>query len=125
MVGAEAIIEHGILSTTRVVELTDQLAATKKTCLTYEKKHETEVAGLNDLASQRVLLQQKTADTLKHASRAVVSLVAVLKRVLEEFSKVPKERDELRENWKEADRADKGWSNLAKKAIEETRGLSA
>lgn len=79
-VGAEAIIEDWISYCPRVVELTDQPANTKETCLIHKKEHETEIAGMNGLDSQGVVLQGKSADTLEHDLGAVVSLAVSFKK---------------------------------------------
>lgn len=78
-----AIIVNVIFSTARAVELTDQGAETNKTCMTHKREHETYVARLKNLASQRILLLRKTADILAHALDAAVSLPSLLKLVQE------------------------------------------
>lgn len=83
--------------------------------MTHKKRHETEVTGLNGLASQKILLQRKNADALSHTSGAVVSLLASLENVCEEVRRVSKERDEFRVKWEQADRADEDMSTLAKR----------
>lgn len=54
--GAQAIIEEGIKSISRVVELTDQLTDTQETYPPHEKVEKAKCARLRDLASQRLLL---------------------------------------------------------------------
>lgn len=51
----------------------------KHTCDNHEKKYETEVSGLTDIAAQHTLMQQRMTNTLAHACGAEVSLVAFLK----------------------------------------------
>lgn len=94
LAGGQAILEDGISFISRVVDLTDQLAKTKKTCSTYKKEQEIYSARLNDRASQRIPLQKKTADTLTHASRAVISLAVSLKRAHKKVCMVSEEHDE-------------------------------
>lgn len=52
-VDVQGIIEVGISSIRRVVELTDQLTDAKKSCITYGKKYEKEVSQLTKISSQR------------------------------------------------------------------------
>lgn len=46
------------------------------TCGAHEKNYETEGSRLLDIVAQHNLMQQKMADTLPHASDALVSLAA-------------------------------------------------
>lgn len=64
---AQAVSNYYIFFNRRAVELMDQLAEAEEARLTKKKKHETELARLNDLSSQRGILQRKTADRLEHA----------------------------------------------------------
>lgn len=72
LIAVEGIIEDGISSITRVVELTDELVEVKRTSEVHENKYKTEVSRLTDIAAQHTLMQQKTADILAHASGGVV-----------------------------------------------------
>lgn len=101
------------------------LVETKETCLAHEKKHETESAWLNDLASQQILSQQNTADTLAHGSTSVYSLVRSLKRLCEEVCKVFMELDEFRVKLEGGYGADEGWATSAMEVIEQIRSLLA
>lgn len=55
LTGTQAIIEDGIFYISRFTELTNKLAERKEICLTHRNKHKTEIAWLNDLASERIL----------------------------------------------------------------------
>lgn len=112
-------------STPKAVELIDQLAETEEPHWTHNKEHETKVVWLNYLASQRILLQQKTADTLAHALGPVVSLPASLKIALKETGMVSEQRDEYHMKCEQADGAHEDWSTSAEKAAPQKRGLMA
>lgn len=71
--------------------------------MAHEKEQETNIAWLNDLAFQGILLQEKPADTLVYPLGAVVSLAASKRRKREEVSKAPNERDEYHVKLEEAD----------------------
>lgn len=83
-VAAQSIIEDRISSIPGVAEVTHQLAQVRKTCETHERKYEAEVSLLTDIATQHTLIQQKTADTLAHASGIVVSLARFLRKARDE-----------------------------------------
>lgn len=93
--------------------------------MAHTKEHRTEVAWLNGLVSERLLLQRKTADRLEHGSGAVGSLAESLKKAREGVCKVSKERDEFQVKWEQADGGEEGWAPSAEKTIDEMRGLPA
>lgn len=93
---AQTIIEGGFSFIPGAVKPMAQLTKEQESGSTDKKKHGTEATSLNYLAFQRVLFQQKTADTLAYISGAVFSSPTSLKRSREEVSKVSKERDEFR-----------------------------
>lgn len=90
--------------------------------MTQRKKHDRKVARLNYLASQRILIQRKPAETLAHALHAAF-LVQSLNRACKEVCKVSGERVEFGEKWERAYRVDKGWSASAKRVVKEMFAL--
>lgn len=78
------MIEDGISSIRRVVQLTDQLSEVEETCKTHEKTYVMEYFQLTDLFAQHTWMQRNTADTSAHASGAVVSLLASGKKSRDE-----------------------------------------
>lgn len=89
LVDAQAINGDGIPSIPKVFGLIDKIAETKETWLPHTMKPETEIARLNNLASERMLWKRKTADTLEQSSGAVASLAASLKKHTKMFVTSP------------------------------------
>lgn len=92
-INAQATVEDGVSPVSLVVYFKNEIVKKKETSLTHRMVHETRVAPLNDLASQGILLQRKTADTLANASGAAASLAASLKRACEEVRKASMQHD--------------------------------
>lgn len=81
LVDAHEIVKGRASFILEVVELTDQVAKTKKNYITNEKKYDTEYSQLTNNCWQQSLMRQNTADMLAHALPAVLSLaVSVTKR---------------------------------------------
>lgn len=66
----------------------------KKTYETHEKRYEKEVSRLTDIAVQHTLMKQKTTNTSAHASGAMVSLVASLKKASDEIREISGKHEE-------------------------------
>lgn len=73
--------------------------------MAHTKVHDTKAARLNGLASQRMMLQRKTADTLRQALGALVPLAASLQKARVNVCRVFKERDEVQVKLEQADGA--------------------
>lgn len=80
----QGIIEDLISCFPRAVELADQFTEVKETCRAHEKKYETEVLRLMDIAVQQTLIQRKPAETQENAFGAVVLLASSLKKAADE-----------------------------------------
>lgn len=94
LVDAQAIFDDVISSIPMAVKPTDLQAEAKKTCLAHKENYETEVVLLNNLTSQRILLQRKAAHTLAHALCGVGVLAAFSKEAPKKVCKVFKKRNE-------------------------------
>lgn len=79
LVEAQAIFEDGSSSISRVIAVTEPLTVAKKMPLPHKKGYETDNTRFNDPASQRLLLKQRTADTLAHACDSAFSFSQVVK----------------------------------------------
>lgn len=88
-VEAPLIIEDGISSIPTLFDLMDQHSEAKRTCFAHNKEHAAEVIRFNDLASQRIPLEQKTDQTLAKFLHAIVRLAKLLQRAREKVCKVP------------------------------------
>lgn len=72
LVAVQGIIEYGISTIPRVIEVTDQLIKAKKASKAHEKRYEMKVSRLTDIAAQDTLIKEKKVETLAHASGAIV-----------------------------------------------------
>lgn len=77
----QSIIEEEISSILRIVELADQFIEAEEAHKAHGQNHEVEVARLTGFAAQHATLQGKMADTMAHASGALVLLAAFLQKM--------------------------------------------
>lgn len=85
LVTAQRNIEDGILRIPRDLELTKQLAEAKWVCEPYEKKYETEVFLLGNIATQRTSMKQSTADTFAWLLKPLCCRSRFLKKACNEI----------------------------------------